>query len=227
MFRFFRKTERIKKMSKVILFQGDSITDAGRERDFDVIKGYGYPTFVTGKLGERYPGEYTFYNRGISGNRIVDVYARIKADIINLKPDYMSILIGVNDVWHEFGGKNGVDTEKFERIYCMLIEEVKAALPDIKFMILEPFVLHGAATDGKEDYPDKYADFRADVEAKAAAAKRVAEKYGITFVPLQKAFDEAAEKAPPSYWAWDGVHPTPMGHRIIERAWIAAFEENK
>ena len=87
-------------MSKLILFQGDSITDAGRNRENDAGTGTGYPTFVKGELGLSNPGEYEFINRGISGNRIVDLYARIKADIINLKPDYMSILIGVYDVWH-------------------------------------------------------------------------------------------------------------------------------
>ena len=84
------------------------------------------------------------YNRGVSGNHVVDLYARIKTDIINLKPDYMSILIGVNDVWHTFDGQeNGVEAEKYFRIYSALIEEIKEALPEIKIMILEPFTLKG------------------------------------------------------------------------------------
>ena len=106
-------------MSKVILFQGDSITDCGRDRNVSESIGTGYPRLTAAKLGFENPGEYTFYNRGISGNRIVDLYARIKLDIINLKPDYMSILIGVNDVWHEVMRKNGVDTKKFEKIYSI------------------------------------------------------------------------------------------------------------
>lgn len=211
-------------MSKVILFQGDSITDAGRDRNGEKAKGYGYPTFVTGELGVKYPGEYVFYNRGISGNRIVDIYARIKSDIINLNPDYMSLLIGVNDTWHEFGMKNGVSTEKFEMVYCLIIDELLEALPDLKLMILEPFVLEGGATVSEEN-PDKYPAFRADVESKAAAAKRVAKKYGIPFIELQAKFDEAAKKVSPDYWTWDGVHPTPMGHEIIKQAWIETFEK--
>ena len=115
---------------KTILFQGDSITDAGRSREDDANLGLGYPTLVKGELGFEYPGRYTMLNRGISGNRVVDLYARIKADIINLKPDVMSILIGVNDVWHELGGHNGVDAEKYFKIYSMLIEEIKEALPE-------------------------------------------------------------------------------------------------
>ena len=114
---------------KTILFQGDSITDAGRARDNDSNVGVGYPVLVKGTIGFEHPGEYTFFNRGISGNRVVDVYARIKSDIINLKPDVMSILIGVNDVWHEVSKENGVDAEKYFKIYSMMIEEIKEALP--------------------------------------------------------------------------------------------------
>ena len=132
-------------MSKIILFQGDSITDAGRSYERNDMRGRGYATMVSGELGLSYPEEYEFINRGISGNRIVDIYARMKSDIINLKPDYMSLLIGVNDVWHEFyENPNGVATDKFEKVYSMLIEELKEALPDLKIMILEPFVLKGS-----------------------------------------------------------------------------------
>ena len=126
-------------MMKTILFQGDSITDCGRSKQGGIRMGEGYAMLVKTHLAFENPNEYEFYNRGISGNRIVDVYARIKSDIINLKPDYMSLLIGVNDVWHELGGKNnGVSAEKFEIIYDMMISEIMEALPNIKIMIMEP-----------------------------------------------------------------------------------------
>ena len=116
-----------------ILFQGDSITDAGRDYNNDGALGRGYALLVEAALGYAEPGEHTFINKGISGNRIVDVYARMKRDILNYKPDVMSILIGVNDVWHELSDSpNGVDADKFFKIYSMLIEEVKEALvPEI------------------------------------------------------------------------------------------------
>lgn len=202
---------------KTILFQGDSITDAGRSREDDNNLGGGYPHLVKATLGFEHPEEYKFINRGISGNRVVDLYARIKVDIINLKPDVMSILIGVNDVWHEFDIQNGVDAEKYYKIYSMLIEEIKAALPDIKIMILEPFTLCG---DGNRNY---YEDFRAEVEKRAEKAKQIAEKYNLTFIPLQKKLDEA-DKIAPGYWLRDGVHPTEMGHELIKREWIKAFQ---
>ena len=117
-------------MRKIVLFQGDSITDASRMREVPGSLGTGYANYVAGELGMDAPYQYKFYNRGISGNRIVDLYARIKQDMINLKPDYMSILIGVNDVWHEYSYQNGVSAEKFEMVYDLLIRELKQELPD-------------------------------------------------------------------------------------------------
>ena len=111
-------------MKKLILFQGDSITDAGRDRENPNCLGIGYPSRVAGALGVDRPNDFDFLNRGISGNRIVDIYARIKWDFINLKPDYASIFVGVNDAWHEIEWQNGVEDEKFEKIYGMMIEEV-------------------------------------------------------------------------------------------------------
>ena len=214
-------------MEKVILFQGDSITDCGRKNDWGHNMGFGYATLVGGALGLAEPYSYQFINKGVSGNRIVDLYARIKKDFINLKPDYLSILIGVNDVWHEIGEQNGVDAKKFEMVYGLLIEELKEALPNLKIMILEPFALPGAATD-PADHPERYALFRGETEKRAQAAKRVAEKYGLVFVPLQETFDKANADAPErGYWLWDGVHPTAAGHTLIKEAWLKAFEQLK
>lgn len=212
-------------MSKLILFQGDSITDALRKRDSDLYPGNGYPTLVTGRLGLDRPGEYRFLNRGISGNRIVDLYARIKCDFLNLKPDVLSILIGVNDVWHEIGHENGVAAGKFEMVYDLLLSEIRQALPDIKLMILEPFVLPGTATENCEEHPERLAFFQKEVPLRAEAARRIAQKHQAVFVPLQKRFDEACQNAPASYWLFDGVHPTSMGHELIARAWMEGFEK--
>ena len=216
-------------MAKTILFQGDSITDTGRSREDDRGTGVGYATQAIGEIGLKYPGQYNFLNRGISGNRVTDLYARIKSDIINLKPDYMSILIGVNDVWLEyaFDKNNGVSSEKYEKIYSMLIEEVLEALPNIKIMILEPFVLEGTATTSTEEEPERWQIFRSEVEKRAATAKRVAEKYNLKFVPLQQKFDEASKGLPSEIFVWEGVHPTHPGHTLIKNEWVKAFEEIK
>ncbi len=212
-------------MKKTILFQGDSITDAGRNYQDALGLGCGYPYFVSAQLGCEYPSEYTFYNRGISGNRIVDVYARIKADILNLKPDYMSLLIGVNDVWHEIEAQNGVSDEKYEKFYCMLIEEILEELPDIKIMIMEPFVLEACSTTSTPERPNRWTDFSEGVRSKAAIARKIAEKYNLAFIELQDKFDNLCKKADASYWLADGVHPTAVGHNFLKNEWLKKFEE--
>lgn len=201
-----------------ILFQGDSITDAGRDWNNDAQLGRGYAHLVSAELGFKEPAQHTFINKGISGNRVVDLYARIKRDIINYKPDVMSILIGVNDVWHELGDSpNGVDADKFFKIYSMLIEEIKEALPEVKIMILEPFVLEACATEANWEF------FKTETAKRAEMSRKIAEKYNLPFVPLQKGFDDLAKKAPNDYWLADGVHPTSAGHEYIKGEWIKAY----
>ena len=212
---------------KTILFQGDSITDCCRGRENFNNIGDGYPVLVRAKLGFDEPYAYDFQNRGVSGNRSVDLYARIKSDIINLRPDYMSILIGVNDVWHGVSWDNGVSPEKYEKIYCMLLDEIKAELPDVKIMILEPFCLKGSATENTEEQPDKWNEFNGGVRAMAKKAKDVAEKYSLPFVQLQDKFDEVSKDKDTSYWLMDGVHPNAPGHELIAREWLKAFKEMK
>lgn len=210
-------------MKKTILFQGDSITDASRDNHNPHNMGHGYATLVASSLGVDYPGQYDCINRGVSGNRIVDMYARIKWDFINLKPDYASIYIGVNDAWHEIDNQNGVEDEKFVRIYHMFLDEVQAACPGIQLMLISPFVLEGWATCNREDQPDRLERFVTDVAAKAEVVKRVAKDYNLPLIELQPIFDAACQQAPASHWSGDGVHPTPAGHELIKRAWLDAF----
>ena len=214
-------------MPKVILFQGDSITDAGRNKENDFFMGYGYANMVAGELSADYPYQYKFYDRGVSGNRIVDLYARLRSDMINLKPDIMSILIGVNDVWHEYTRQNGVSAEKYEMIYGLMIEELRQELPELKIMIMEPFVVKGSATENTEEHPHRWDFFQKEVPLRAAAAKRIADKYNLPFVQLQEMFTAVSADAPESYWVRDGVHPTNAGHTLIKRAWIDAFKREK
>lgn len=203
---------------KTILFQGDSITDVKRIREEEGDLGKGYPLLVAGRMGLDEPGQYRFLNRGISGNRIVDLYARIKLDLLNLQPDVVSILIGVNDVWHELKRYNGVSTEKFEKIYSMLLEEIREALPDTKILLMEPFVLKGTAT------VDNYDWFAEEVGARAAVVRKLAEKFQLPFLPLQQELNELVEKMPEDYWLMDGVHPKINFHQYIADKWIQTFD---
>lgn len=207
---------------KEIMFQGDSITDTGRNTDSGSLKsiGQGYAMIASAYLSAKYPGEYDFVNRGVSGNRIVDLYARIKGDGWNDTPYVLSVLIGVNDVWHGLDWKNGVDPRRFRNMYRMLISDTLVESPVTKMLIMEPFVLYGSATAPKWDR------FEPMVYENAAIAREVAAEYGQVFLPLQEMFNKACEKAPADYWLGDGVHPTVAGHQLIADAWIKCFEEN-
>lgn len=211
-------------MSKLIMFQGDSITDGGRNRENDQVMGQGYAFLVAAQLGADHPDTYTFLNQGIGGNRSIDLYCRIKSDIINHKPDYLSIMIGVNDVFAEVRTGNGVSEQKHELLYDLILTELKEALPNLKIMMLEPFLLQGSTTMNSEEHPDRWDYMRPEVERRAQAAQRVAKKHGIKFVALQKKLDELDEKYPGA-WSVDGIHPTGAGHQVIKEAWLKAFRE--
>ena len=205
---------------KKIVFQGDSITESNRAKDEKYQKEYtgsGYPTLIAADLGVRLIHEYEFVNRGISGNRVVDILARMKADIVNLQPDVVSILAGINDVLMQLLHGTGTDAGSYEKIYDVLLSEIKNQLPDVRLMILEPFVLKGQTTQ------DQWKEIRKETEKRAQICRKLALKYRADFVPLQQKFDEMYEKAPMGYWLFDGVHPTSAGHRLIADEWIKAF----
>ena len=207
-----------------ILFYGDSITDAGRSREVDVPNtklGHTYVTYAAGKLLERDPVGYEIYNRGISGNRIVDLYARIKKDCWNLKPDLISILIGINDIWHDVSSENGVELDRFEKVYRMLLEDTKKALPDVKLILCEPFVLRGSATNEPEE---KYERFLM-VKEYAKVVKKLAEEFGAELVLLQDKFDEYGEKYGNATVLSDGVHPTLAGGVVLANEWLKGYDK--
>ena len=207
-------------MGKVILFQGDSITDAGRSREevpANIGLGVGYPYLVSANLLYNDAElNWQIFNRGISGNRVVDLYARWKIDALNIKPDILSILIGVNDTWHEKARQNGVEVPRYEMIFRMLLEWTKKELPETKLVLMEPFVFLSEAVD--ETWLD-------EIAARRAVVKKLAEEFGAIFIPLQDMFNEALKKNDNTlYWLRDGVHPTAAGHQLIADAWLKATE---
>lgn len=208
------------KSNAVILFQGDSITDAGRSREeagqpnSQPALGKGYAWLAASQLLTDRPADnLKIYNRGISGHKVPQLAARWQTDCLDLKPDVLSILIGVNDIWHKLGGKYEGTPATYERDYLALVENTLKALPDVKIVICEPFVLRCGAV--KDDWFPEFDSYR-------AAAKKVAETFAATFVPFQTMFDEAAKLAPPNHWAGDGVHPSANGASLMAHHWLKA-----
>jgi len=200
-----------------ILFQGDSITDGGRGRkqDQNHILGHSYAFLVAVRYGALYPErELVFFNRGVSGNKVPDLQKRWPADTIELKPTVVSILIGVNDIWHPLNDGKEVSVQAYEQGYDKLLAETVAALPEAKIVLLEPFITPGSATSPKWEI------WQGHVKKFQAVVTKLGAKYHAPVVKLQNIFDAASQKTPASYWVWDGVHPTYAGNQLIADEWV-------
>jgi len=200
----------------VVLFQGDSITDAGRDRNQNGPNawpglGRGYPCLLAGALlADHSEAQLQAYNRGISGNKVPDLEKRWDEDTLALKPSLLSILVGVNDIWHKLAGRYDGTVEDYETGYRELLKRTLKELPGVRVVVCEPFVLRcGAIND----------TWFPEFDQRRAVARKLAEELGLTFVPFQAMFDEAAKHAPPPYWAGDGVHPTLAGHALMAKTW--------
>jgi lysophospholipase L1-like esterase len=200
-----------------VLFQGDSITDAGRQRDaapdapLQASFGEGYAWLAAASLlVDRPDDKLTVINRGISGNRVPDLDARWQAECIDLKPNVLSILIGVNDIWHKLSGRTPGSVADYDSQYRALLTRTREALPETRLVICEPFVLRCGSVDDKW-FPE--------FDERRAAAKKIAAEFSAAFVPFQTMFDAAVQYAPPEHWAGDGVHPSPHGAALMAHEW--------
>jgi lysophospholipase L1-like esterase len=211
------------KPGTIILFQGDSITDGNRGRNADPnhILGHGYQFSIGSRVGADYPEKkYVFYNRGISGNKVIDLEKRWQADTLDLKPDVLSILVGVNDSTSMvFDWPTAVTPEKYEVTYQSLLEQARSTFPEMLFVLCEPFILPvGRVKDNWEKY-------HADIVQRQVIVRKLAEKYNAVFVGFQEVFDKACDRATADYWIWDGVHPTVAGHELMAREWLRQVEK--
>jgi lysophospholipase L1-like esterase len=204
--------------NQVILFQGDSITDAGWSREkgdqpnIQAALGNGYAWLAASELLVDRPTDgLKIFNRGISGHKVFQLAERWQKDCLDLKPDVLSILIGVNDYWHTLGGKYLGTVEIYERDYRALVARTLKALPKVKLLVCEPFVLRCGAV--KDEWFPEFDRYR-------AAARRVADTYRARFVPFQSMFNEALKYAPPAHWAGDGVHPSAAGASLMAHQWL-------
>ena len=222
----FAEEKRNKKIviskDDVILFQGDSITDAGRKRDKinpnqASALGSGYAMIAASGLLYDYPGKnLKVYNRGVSGNKVYQLADRWDKDTFNLKPNVLSILVGVNDFWHTLvnGYKGTIKTYRDD--YKTLLDRTKQTLPDVKLIIGEPYAVIGVKSVDEKWYP-AFDEYR-------KAAREIAASYDAVFIPYQSIYDKAQKLAPGAYWTADGVHPTLAGARLMAHAWMEAVK---
>jgi lysophospholipase L1-like esterase len=205
-----------------VLFQGDSITDGNRTRDNDWnhIMGHGYQYIISSKLWFEHPEQkFHFFNRGISGHKVSDLAARWQTDTLDLKPDILSILIGVNDANEAVKDNPKYTKETYKEGYRELLTRTKQSNPNVKFVICEPFVLPVGAVK------DNWQRWSAEVSVRQVIAKDIAKEFNAVFVPFQDAFNKALKRAPAAYWIWDGIHPMPGGHELMAREWLKAVKK--
>ena len=201
-----------------VLFIGDSITDAGRGADKEEQIGNGYVRLVRDLLRAKDPANAPHViNRGISGNKVTDLSARWERDVIASDPHLLSVMIGINDVWH---GLNpawapGVDIDDYTAIYRDLLTRTRKGLPNCRVVLMEPTVIDPPAPAEGNEKLQPY------VKAVNALAKEFAGTV-VAAVPTHTAFVNARTARPDIVWAPDGVHPSTSGHMLIARTWLAA-----
>ncbi len=207
---------------RVFLFQGDSITDGNRGRDNDPnhIMGHGYAFSIASRLGARLPESgLSFYNRGISGNTVADLQARWQKDTLDLKPDVLSLLIGVNDTERALQQNDGAAAKAYEDGYRALLRQTRAQLPHCLLVLCTPFIAPVGRVKGA------WSNWQAAIKQKQDIVQQLAGEYNAVLVPLQQVFDEASRRAPAEYWIWDGIHPTVAGHELITQEWLKRVGE--
>ena len=209
-----------KMVKQKLLFIGDSITDTGRNRNNPESLGKGYVALIAKALADRGDSEnYQLINRGISGNKIHDIAERWHADCVALEPDVVTLLIGINDTWHNVGDKAIFATEQsaeqFEMHYRHLLASLRKK-SDARIILMEPFVF---------PYPEDRKTWRADLDPKQVILKRLAEELDAEWIGLDAYLNAIGAVEGYETLSNDGVHPTKKGHLLISDAWLKQFEE--
>ena len=197
-----------------ILFQGDSITDSGRNYTKDENLGTGYVMMAALWFSAMYPEmEVKVLNRGISGNRIRDLSNHWQKDTLNLRPDVVSILVGINDTLGKYFWGSPTSVEDFENDYRMILRQTRDNL-NSKIVLMEPFSIIVTKDQLK---------LREDLNPKIEVVRKLSEEFETLLIPLDKIFDEAVKKREPQFWSQDGIHPTQVGHALIAQSWLKAL----
>lgn len=200
-----------------LVFIGDSITDMkwGRdESDRNHYLGHSYVFLIAARLGVDMPeADLAFFNRGISGNRLGDLRRRWERDAVEMKPDLLSVLVGVNDV---HGNLDDLDGDQWETDFRQALDGSRKANPELRFVLIDPFVL----ASGRLKPPEEYRRWRSQTNRLGDVVARLAKEFDAAHVAMQEVFDQAARAVSPEHWIWDGIHPLPPGHELIARTWL-------
>ncbi len=197
-----------------LLFIGDSITDCGRLQDPDGLGG-GYPRLIRDYLLARNPATApVILNTGISGNRVPDLQGRWQSDVIDLRPDMLSVKIGINDVWHGLPGKGKkIDLDEYTTGYREILGQYQRAFPKGKVVLFEPSIISPPQPPQANDLLKPFVQ----------AVHELGREFGaFAVVPLHEVFLEVCRVRPDVKWTSDGVHPTSAGHALIARQWLTA-----
>ena len=198
-----------------VLFQGDSITDSGWKAEGPDGLGKGYAFIAASWFQAMYPEKnVTFLNRGLSGNRASDLEGRWQKDCLDLKPSWVSIMIGINDTWRRYDSNDSTTAESYEKSCRNILTAVKTKL-HAKLILMEPFVL---------PVPEDRKQWRVDLDPRIHIVRRLAVEFNAILVPLDGIFAAAATRQPPAFWAADGVHPSRAGHALIAQSWLKAVK---
>lgn len=197
-----------------ILFQGDSITDSERNSRKNEALGTGYVMMANQWLSAMCPEMgFKVLNRGVSGNRVKDLRDRWQKDTLSLKPDLVTVLVGVNDALERYFWNSPTSLAEFENDYRFILEQTRDILHS-RIILMEPFLV-GTGMD--------LLRVREDLNPKIEAIKNLSKEFDAPLVPLDQIFREAVKKREPGYWSQDGVHPTPVGHALIAQSWLKVF----
>lgn len=195
------------------VFQGDSITDAGRDRENHTFMGAGYVFMLSSLLAAKYPEKQpSFVNRGMGGDTVQNLYERWEQDCLVFQPDVVSILIGINDTWKRFSENRKFDAESFKAMYREMLASAREQ-SGAQLVIIEPFLLTNR---------ENYQEWRSDLDLKIGVIRSLAAESGACYVPMDGIMTQACTKADASYWSTDGVHLTPAGHALLAQSWLAA-----
>ncbi len=213
-----------------ILFIGDSITDGAwgggkgnskerNETDLNHVFGHGFMAICAYKLQGNYPEkEYQFFNRGISGDNIPGLAKRWKEDVLDMHPDVLSVLVGINDIF-----RSDYNVAEWEKMYRGLLKEARQANPHLDIILCTPF------TENTGNWKEEEFQLRRkEIDLCGQAVRRLAKEYNAVLLPYDEMFDRLLQKhksLPARYWIWDSVHPTPAGHQKMADMWLKAFKK--